>query len=76
MISLVTTVYNDREGVKAFFESMSAQSLLPDEIVMTDAGSSDGTWELILKKSAQIDQFLGYVNLRVKDYKNLIRGGV
>jgi len=56
MISLVTTVYNDREGVKAFFESMSAQSLLPDEIVITDAGSSDGTWELILKKSAQNDQ--------------------
>ena len=37
MISLVTTVFNDREGVQAFFDAMSKQTLLPDEIIITDA---------------------------------------
>lgn len=47
MISIVTTVYNDAAGVAKFFEAMSSQTLHPDEIVIVDAGSSDGTWEAI-----------------------------
>jgi GT2 family glycosyltransferase len=47
MISLVTTVLNDRVGCAAFFEQMEAQTYLPDEIVIVDGGSKDGTWEFL-----------------------------
>lgn len=47
MISLVTTVLNDRQGCEAFFAQMEAQTQLPDEIVVVDGGSRDGTWELL-----------------------------
>jgi len=47
MISLVSTVLNDREGLIIFFEQMEAQTRQPDEIVIVDGGSKDGTWELL-----------------------------
>ena len=47
MITLVTTVLNDRQGCVSFFEQMEAQVLLPDEIVIVDGGSTDGTWEFL-----------------------------
>jgi glycosyltransferase involved in cell wall biosynthesis len=47
MVSLVTTVLNDREGCAAFFSQMEAQTYLPDEIVIVDGGSKDGTWEFL-----------------------------
>ncbi len=47
MISLVTTVLNDRQGCAAFFKQMEAQTMLPDEIVIVDGGSKDGTWEFL-----------------------------
>ena len=47
MISLVTTVLNDRQGCEAFFQQMEAQTMLPDEIVIVDGGSKDGTWEFL-----------------------------
>jgi glycosyltransferase involved in cell wall biosynthesis len=40
-------VLNDAGGVRAFFLAMARQTILPHEIVLTDAGSTDGTWELI-----------------------------
>jgi GT2 family glycosyltransferase len=51
MISLVSTVLNDREGTALFFEQMAAQTRTPDEIVIVDGGSKDGTWELLLEES-------------------------
>jgi glycosyltransferase involved in cell wall biosynthesis len=47
MVSLVTTVLNDREGCAAFFRQMEAQTHLPDEIIIVDGGSKDGTWEFL-----------------------------
>lgn len=47
MISLVTTVLNDQQGCIAFFAQMEAQTCLPDEIVIVDGGSTDGTWEFL-----------------------------
>jgi glycosyltransferase involved in cell wall biosynthesis len=53
MITLVTTVLNDREGTESFFEQMAVQTQTPDEIVIVDGGSKDGTWELLLDESEQ-----------------------
>lgn len=45
MISLVSTVLNDHFGLLLFFKQMEAQTQHPDEIVIVDGGSCDGTWE-------------------------------
>lgn len=47
MISLVSTVLNDVIGLQLFFNQMESQTLKPDEIVIIDAGSSDGSWEFL-----------------------------
>ncbi|MEM9446961.1 MAG: glycosyltransferase [Cyanobacteria bacterium P01_E01_bin.6] len=51
MISLVSTVLNDKQGLELFFNHMEAQTLRPDEIVIVDGGSTDGTWEFLQKYS-------------------------
>jgi GT2 family glycosyltransferase len=51
MLSLVSTVLNDHEGTASFFKQMAAQNRTPDEIVIVDGGSNDGTWELLVNES-------------------------
>ncbi len=46
-VSLVTTVWNDLEGCRVFIRQMSLQTQFPAEIAITDAGSTDGTWEYL-----------------------------
>ena len=48
MISLVSTVLNDCDGTRGFFAAMANQKKKPDEIVIVDGGSNDGTWESLL----------------------------
>jgi cellulose synthase/poly-beta-1,6-N-acetylglucosamine synthase-like glycosyltransferase len=45
--SLVSTVLNDREGTNSFFRYIESQSVRPQEIIVVDGGSTDGTWELL-----------------------------
>lgn len=47
MTTVVTTVLNDREGCAQFLAEMLQQTCKPGEIVVVDAGSRDGTWELL-----------------------------
>jgi glycosyltransferase involved in cell wall biosynthesis len=44
-VSLVSTVLNEVELLDRWLESIRRQTLQPDEIVIVDAGSSDGTLE-------------------------------
>ena len=46
-ISLITTVLNEKSGIAPFVESLLAQTRVPDEIVILDGGSSDGTLEYL-----------------------------
>jgi len=50
-VSLITTVLNEQESIKAFLDSVTSQSRLPDEFVLVDAGSTDNTLKLIKKHS-------------------------
>lgn len=43
--SLVTTTFNEIEGLEATIRDIDAQTILPDEIIVVDAGSTDGTLE-------------------------------
>lgn len=56
-VSLITTEFNEAQGIREFIDSSLAQSMKPDEIVIADAGSSDGTVQIIkeyIKKGAPI----------------------
>lgn len=46
-VSVILTVRNDRKGCRLIIDSLLAQTRTPDEIVVLDAGSTDGTWELL-----------------------------
>ncbi len=46
-VSLITTERNEAEDIAAFIDSALTQSLPPDEIVIADGGSTDGTVEII-----------------------------
>jgi len=44
-ISLVSTVFNEIERLDRTIAGLMAQTIQPSEIIITDAGSKDGTWE-------------------------------
>jgi glycosyltransferase involved in cell wall biosynthesis len=46
-ISLIATVRNERETIGAFLDSLLEQSRAPDEVVIVDGASTDGTLEVL-----------------------------
>lgn len=52
-VSLISTVFNERHTVGPWLDSIRRQSRVPDEIVIVDGGSSDGTWEFLQESAAK-----------------------
>ena len=50
--ALVTTCYQEAEAIEGFLHAVLSQSRPPDEIVIVDAGSDDGTVERIRSRIA------------------------
>jgi teichuronic acid biosynthesis glycosyltransferase TuaH len=46
-VSLISTVFNEGKNAHQWLDSLLQQSRLPDEIVIADGGSTDGTVEII-----------------------------
>jgi glycosyltransferase involved in cell wall biosynthesis len=46
-LSLIISAYNQREALDKIFRALEQQTVLPDQVVIADDGSSDGTGELI-----------------------------
>jgi hypothetical protein len=46
-VSLVSTVLNARPHIEGFLESVRRQARQPDEVILVDGGSSDGTLEVV-----------------------------
>jgi glycosyltransferase involved in cell wall biosynthesis len=43
--ALIATVFNEAGSLARWWDALRAQTELPDEIVIVDGGSTDGTWE-------------------------------
>ena len=46
-VSLISTTYNEKESVVPWLEGIHQQTRLPEEMVIVDGGSQDGTLELL-----------------------------
>lgn len=46
-VSLVATVRDARPFIEDFLDSVRRQTRQPDEVLVVDGGSTDGTWELL-----------------------------
>ncbi|MCA9874364.1 MAG: glycosyltransferase [Anaerolineales bacterium] len=46
-ISVICTVKNEGEAIRPLLDSLIQQSILPDEVVICDGGSSDNTLEIL-----------------------------
>ncbi|MGZ8741246.1 MAG: glycosyltransferase, partial [Gaiellaceae bacterium] len=51
-VSLIATVLNEADSVEAWLSTVLSQTRPPDEIVIVDAGSEDGTLEILHRTAA------------------------
>lgn len=49
--TLVSTIFNEASRLKRTIKDLNNQSLLPTELIITDAGSTDGTYEMLIEWS-------------------------
>ncbi|HRI55746.1 MAG TPA: glycosyltransferase, partial [Anaerolineae bacterium] len=47
-VSVICTVLNEAEAVGRLLDSLAAQSRPPDEVIIVDGGSSDGTPAVVM----------------------------
>jgi glycosyltransferase involved in cell wall biosynthesis len=52
-VSVIITVLNEAESLPGLFDSLAAQTRLPDQVIVVDGGSVDGTWLLLDAESAR-----------------------
>src|SRR5437867_1340563 len=53
-VSLITTVLNEVESLGPFIDSLLVQTREPQEIIVVDGGSSDGTIDMLQKISERV----------------------
>jgi glycosyltransferase involved in cell wall biosynthesis len=46
-VSVIVTVLNEREAIERLLQSLAAQTRPPDEVVIADGGSTDGTVDIL-----------------------------
>jgi glycosyltransferase involved in cell wall biosynthesis len=49
--SLITTILNEKDTIDEFMKSVISQTKKPDEFIIVDGGSTDGTYEILKKYS-------------------------
>ncbi len=69
--SLVSTILNDIDGARDLLDDLVAQTRRPDEFVVVDGGSRDGTFEFLREQASRLP-----FTLRVRQEKgcNVSRG--
>ena len=78
LISVVTVVFNDRDGLKRTIDSVLAQSYQNIEFVIIDGGSTDGTLDVIRRNDLNIAYWVSEPDEGISDAFNkglsVIRG--
>ena len=80
MTSLIITVYNERKTLPEWLASIMQQSVVPDEIVIVDGGSTDGTWEWLEQQATaypflHVHQKKGNISVGRNEAICLAKGG-
>jgi len=73
-ISVILTVFNERESLPRLLDSLAEQSRRPDEIVICDGGSDDGTPAFIEDYARTHADSLPPVHVLVEPRANISRG--
>src|SRR5690554_5905769 len=53
LFSLVSTIFNEAKRLRQTIADLEAQTIKPAEIIITDAGSSDTSWEILTEWQQQ-----------------------
>lgn len=61
-VTVIATVKNEGESIRGLLDSLAMQTLLPDEVVISDGGSTDNTVEIL-------EQYKRYLPLKVIEAK-------
>ena len=70
-VSLVATTRNERASVPRWMASVAAQTRVPDEVVVVDAGSTDGTADCLEVEAARLGL---HVRVLIEPHANIARG--
>ena len=69
-ISIITIVYNDKEGLQKTIDSVISLNYDNIEFIIIDGGSHDGTAELMRKHESNIDYCISEYDLGIYDAMN------
>jgi glycosyltransferase involved in cell wall biosynthesis len=69
-ISVVTVVYNDKEGLQKTIDSVTSLNYDNIEFIVIDGGSNDGTAELMRKYESNIDYWVSEADDGIYDAMN------
>jgi glycosyltransferase involved in cell wall biosynthesis len=68
-VSIIATVLNEGDDIDGLVSSLFHQTLEPDEVIIVDGGSTDGTWERLQANTAS------YANLKaIQDVSCSLKG--
>lgn len=70
LVTIVTVVFNDKDGILKTIDSIKSQNYLDFEYVVVDGGSSDGTSEVLEDNSLIIDRYLSERDNGIYDAMN------
>lgn len=73
-VSVITTVYNERHQIERLLTSLAAQSRPPNEVVICDGGSTDGTVDAIKQWRTDHPEQLPQFKILVEPGANISRG--
>jgi glycosyltransferase involved in cell wall biosynthesis len=73
-VSVIATVHNEAAHMERLLESLATQTRLPDEVVICDGGSSDGTPALIAAWAQRNHDRLPNLRVLVERGANISRG--
>lgn len=73
-VSVIVTVFNERTSIERLLDSLAAQTRAPDEVIISDGGSTDGTPEFILSYVRRHPEWLPHLHLLETPGANISRG--